>query len=1119
MKTSRMTKSLRAILGLTVIFSMTSSVFAQGGGGFTATPLTPDNTVEAPKPEPSSATQRAAAATGQAGDELVSVFVKLDEASLVSYKGDVPGLPATSPSATGADAIDLNAPASQLYLDYLEVQQESFIATAKQSLAGARVVHRYDLILGGVSMVLPASQVEALSQLPGVLGVYPDGLEQLDTYRTPAFIGAPTTWNKLGGQGSAGEGVIVGIFDSGIWPENAAFSDPDPLGKPYAAPPPAPGNPGGTRTCDFSSGPNPGAPFACNNKLIGAYRFMATYELFSGLIPEEFTSARDDDGHGTHTASTSAGNRGVKVTVNGYEQVLSGVAPRAHIIAYKVCGLEGCYNTDRVAAAQQAIKDGVDVINHSIGGGTTPYSENVSLAFLEAYEAGIFVSWSAGNSGPTPESVAARAPWVASVAATTSDRSFLSTASLVGGSGNLSLTGVSSGAGLSTPAGVVDAAAAPYSNPLCQAPAAPGAFAGKIVICRRGVNARTDKSANVAAGGAVGMFLINTSPSSQDADFHSIPTIHFQNTDGVTLLNYLAANPGATATFTAAQPGAFPGDVVAGFSSRGGPNQTLGVSKPDLGAPGVNVLAGYTENQYGTPLLSYSFLSGTSMAAPHVAGAAALLMDLYPDWTPGQIKSALMTSAKAGLVKEDGVTPATPFDTGSGRVDLRNAWNPGLTFDESGADYLALENRLWDANYPSLYVPVMAGLITVQRQAKEVSGYDSTYRSSVQYPAGQPRDFRVIAPSSFFIPANGEYTINLTVDARDVPLNAVRHATVIFRETNGCVVRFPVTIVRRQPVVTMTKNCDPATLAKGGTANCSITVANTTNNDATINVVDNLPRQIEIVPGSVVNATEESWSKLSFSGVLQGAEPANVGIQADPGGSPAGYLPLSAFGIAPVAGVGDETITNFNVPAFRFGGVTYTRIGFGSNGYAVVGGSTSAADIQFINQSLPNAARPNNVLAPFWTDLNPAAGGAMRIGTLTDGVSTWLILDWQGVREFSTTRTASFQIWILLGATEGIHFTYGTLQGNGDGGFLTVGAENNAGNRGQNYYFDGVGTLPTADTELRVVTAPGVPGETRTITFQVKGVRTGKWVNYAEMTGDLWAGTNIARFAGEVVNP
>ena len=255
------------------------------------------------------------------------------------------------------------------------------------------------------------------------------------------FLGAPTIWNQLGGQESAGEGVIVGILDTGIWPEHPSFSDPDPSGKAICcSPPPL----SGSRECQFSGGANPGASFTCNNKLIGAQRFMATYEGIRALVPGEFTSARDDDGHGTHTSSTAAGNAAVPASVFGVSRgPVSGIAPRAHVIMYKVCGLNGCYSSDSAAAIQEAITDGVNVINFSISGGNSPYSDAAELAFLDAYNAGVFVATSAGNSGPSPDTTNHRGPWVATVAATTQNRAFETTATITGGTGVLTLAGAS----------------------------------------------------------------------------------------------------------------------------------------------------------------------------------------------------------------------------------------------------------------------------------------------------------------------------------------------------------------------------------------------------------------------------------------------------------------------------------------------------------------------------------------------------------------------------------------------------------------------------------------------------------------------------------------------------
>jgi uncharacterized repeat protein (TIGR01451 family) len=315
-------------------------------------------------------------------------------------------------------------------------------------------------------------------------------------------------------------------------------------------------------------------------------------------------------------------------------------------------------------------------------------------------------------------------------------------------------------------------------------------------------------------------------------------------------------------------------------------------------------------------------------------------------------------------------------------------------------------------------------------------------------------------------------------------------------------------------VAATTKVCDPASFPKGDTTTCTISVTNNAFEEATVTVVDDLPSQLSLVNGSIVGG-EKHGNGVTSTVTLFPAEPPIPSV-IDGTGTTNGYLPLSLFGIAPIGGVGDETIANFNTPPFVYAGEIFTRIGIVSNGYAVVGGGTGA-DVDFINQNLPDAAVPNNVLAPFWTDLNPASGGALRVGSLTDGVNTWIVLDWEGVLEFSDGTPSNFQIWIGVNGTEDISYNYGDV-GDGEGGFLTVGAENAFGNRGDTWFFDGepAGNLPALDTELRVVGVPGEPGETHTITFEAEGAKPGEYTNYVLTTSDAFAGTSVTSFSGEV---
>ena len=404
------------------------------------------------------------------------------------------------------------------------------------------------------------------------------------------------------------------------------------------------------------------------------------------------------------------------------------------------------------------------------------------------------------------------------------------------------------------------------------------------------------------------------------------------------------------------------------------------------------------------------------MSSPHIAGSAALLKALHPDWTPGQIKSALMTSATVeDVVKEDGETPADPFDYGSGRVDLNYAGNPGLTISASAQDYLDHEYDLWNANYPSLYVPIMPGVISVQRTVHSELGKNSTWTTSVNSPA----DVKVSVPRIVRVRAGGDKTFNITVDARLVPLGEVRFATLYLthKETT---LRFPITIVRNQPAVTLEKSCDPAELLQGDTTACTISIENTSFEEATVSLYDRTPPGLPLVRRSVEGATrKEGAASLSWDGMLYGAAPPEVTVVDGTGTTPApGYLPLSLF-FDPIAGIGDETIVNFSTYPYEFAGETWTSIGMVSNGYAVVGGG-DGADVDFINQILPDPTLPNNVLAPFWTDLDPSAGGNLYAGYLGDGVSTWLVLEWENVPTWSGDETDTFQIWIGVNGVEDI---------------------------------------------------------------------------------------------------
>ncbi|RME49243.1 MAG: peptidase S8, partial [Chloroflexi bacterium] len=1006
-----------------------------------------------------------------AGSEWVSVIVDLEAPGLAAYDGSIAGLAATSPSVTGASRLDVEGVAAQSYLAYVNAQIDAFESAAAQRIPQALFGHRFDVVLGGVGVVVPADRVEELRSLPGVRAVYPDRLVDLATDRSPDWIGAPAVWDALGGQATAGEGVVVGIIDSGIWPEHPSFSDPDPAGNPYPDPP------GGPYACEFGNTEANAndAAFECNNKLLGAARTMDTADILASLgqieyLPGEFISARDNDGHGTHVASTAAGNGGVMASLFGNEIAeVSGIAPRAQVLAYKICFERwtgtfftcSAFTSDMAAAIQQGLVDGAQVMNLSFSGGSTPYEDASSLAFLDAYAAGVFVAAAAGNSGPDPDTVGRVSPWVTTVAASTHDGLVANTFDITGpGDVPADLTGIAAVEGTgphmendlpSTPiiyAGDVD----PENVEGCNAFPA-GAFDGAIALISRGTCTFATKVNAAAAAGAVAVVVHNNRgglPFSMGAlGDTTIPSFMISLQAGQAVVDWIQNNPGVTAQIGATvsrQTGDW-GDTMADFSSRGGTANQMGISKPDITAPGVDILAGNTAmpNSDEPPGELFQAISGTSMASPHVAGAGALLKALHPDWTPGQIKSALMTTAVRDVVKEDGTTPADAFDFGSGRVNLNQAGDPGLTFDVPAVDFINARDHLWDVNYPSLYVPNMPGSFHVRRVAH--SEVDAFTRWTAEPVAGD--DWSIGVTDMFAMDPLGEAVLDIWIDASHVPAGEVRMGGIRFTSNRGHTAWFPITFVKRNPAITLEKSCDPTEVAQGDTTTCTISISNIAYADTAFTLNDRLPPQLQLIPESVTGAAADG-NGLFVQGGLGGAAPPLVDVAVDPTASPAGYLALSGFGSLTVS-MSDESISVWNVPSFQFAGQTYNAIGVVSNGYIVLGGG-DAGDVDYINQALPDPARPNNVLAPFWTDLNPDAGGQGWINVLTDGVNDWIVVEWEEVPNFGDGRTNTFQVWIGTTTPDDVSFTYGPSISDGDGGALTVGAENESGTSGGMVY-------------------------------------------------------------------
>lgn len=741
---------------------------------------------------------------------LSTYIVQLAAAPLAVYDGSISGLAATRPAA-GA-RLALSSRAAQNYRSYLDNQRNAVL-----SRLGVRALHTYSVAFNGFAASLTAAEAAALMQNPAVRAVVPSERRQLDTTRTTEFLGltAPGgVYSQVDGQARniKGEDVILGIVDSGIWPESPAFSDkvgadgrPVPYHQPGTVvygPPPAKWQ----GTCITGEG---FTAAMCNNKLIGARYYVADFNA-SGAQRQnlEYLSPRDGavSGHGTHTASTSGGNDKVPTlsTVNGVTTgLMSGVAPRARIAAYKVCWTgptgandpaTGCYTGDMLAAIDQAVADGVDVINFSISGTQLNFLDPVEVAFLNATTAGVFVSASAGNSGPGNQ-VAHMSPWLITVGNSTHDRSQGGSVALGNGS---TYTGSSTNFIAAPTAALVlgtnipaQGQTATSANTCATNSLDPVQAAGKIVVCDRGTNsqaARLAMSAEVARAGGAGLIIVNADTSTVVNDPHTIPTVQLATASRTAVRDYAATGGTATISFSINLPGVV-APVMSNSSSRGPNKANPNILKPDITGPGSSVIAS------GRPALSVAVrdqiaagtavapwgsatLSGTSMSSPHVAGSAALLRQMYPTWSPAAIKSALTTS-NTGVRLSSGATDTNRWGYGAGHLNPNGAIVPSLVYDAGSADYgrflcglglaapAGLGNcadlgtvKAWDLNLSTLTAANVVVSRTLKRTVTNVGASTAQFVASSNLPGWDVQ----ITPSTLTLApgAKGNFEAKLT---------------------------------------------------------------------------------------------------------------------------------------------------------------------------------------------------------------------------------------------------------------------------------------------------------------------------------------------------------------------
>jgi len=723
---------------------------------------------------------------------LQRFIVELHNPPIAAYRGEelllADGRPAgkslrPTTGALGVEGrLDLNSDKIQAYREFLLETKEAFLLEA--SILLGRVIrpgHVYLNATNGMSLDLTAEEAAKLQASSLVKSIQPDQVMKLQTDAGPPWLGAEKIWNGTAGfPANRGEGVVVGVIDSGINWEHPSFADPAADGYNFV-------NPFGSQL-GLCSDPEVG----CNDKLVGVYDFVQNSPDTDEV--EENTKGRDNDGHGSHVAGIAVGNR-LNVTLNGIAQTfVSGVAPRANLVTYRVCFAGepndpdggGCQQSAILSAIEQVITDGVDVVNYSIGTDAfSPWQNgSIPMAFLNARNAGIYVVTSGGNDGPNAGTVGspANAPWLMAAGNATHDRIFGSAIQNLSG-GNTAPPAGLVGASLTAGIGVRKIVhARDFGNALCGAGPSESAascsgntgasnpwkgqtpFNGEIVVCDRGEYGRVEKGKNVLLAGAGGYILANSDAEGDSviSEDHCLPASHIGDTAGDRLRSWLSSgsnHQGSLSGFSLIRNDIY-ADILSSSSSRGPATGSVQeVLKPNMIAPGTSILSASEVAQ------EFRVLSGTSMASPHIAGAAALVRALQPGWTVSQVATALETTSSAALAKDFDGPAATPFERGAGRPRIDQAVKAGLYLNVTGLQFVAANPATGgtprNLNLSGLVHNACQAKCTFSRTVTDQQGGGSWSVTGAGFPAGTVVK---ITPNNFNLANGASQALTIEVD-------------------------------------------------------------------------------------------------------------------------------------------------------------------------------------------------------------------------------------------------------------------------------------------------------------------------------------------------------------------
>lgn len=942
-----------------------------------------------------------------AAQQSTRFLIEFVEPAVAVYKGGIAGFEATSAKTTGAERLDVKSRKVQSYAQYLQRRQQTVLAEVAKRVPELKTQSHLTFTFNGAIVEYKGTDLkEKLRGIPGVKAVHNDHVVYTDMDASNDLINSPEVWQLLGGQSAAGKGVNVAVIDTGIDFAHPMFADNGH-------------EPATTAATDDYCALNAGV---CNDKIAVARYYPAP----STVHPNEYMdSPQDMNGHGSHVAGTSTGNP-VSTTFNGVALNFSGVAPGANLFVYKglwntVDGRGSGLTLSLAEALEDAAVDGADVINNSWGGGagSSPANSYYTPIMKSLDEMGVVTVTSAGNSGPGEQTVGCPGciEETITVASTRTGRVFANPVDVDGfdsvlsvqGSGNFTITTAITAPLM--PALQVDAANFEGCNAF---PA--DAFAGHIAMISRGTCSFEVKANNAQAAGATALIVYNNAGAAAGMAMAAatLPSVMIGQTDGEAILAAWTNGLSATINPTDAIIDESSVDVLSAFSSRG-PNGDSNMLKPEIAAPGHDILS-------AAPGQSYMAISGTSMASPHVAGAAALLLAHNPDLLPQQVKSILMTSSVDGVRKEDGVTPADPFDVGAGRLELPRAFNTGITFDVA-----------------SFANPMCLNVCNFTRQITNLDDAAGEWQVAVAFT--NP-NVTATYPETLTLEANGSAEFALEVVGRHAD-EGWQFGTVTLTDASGTFAdaRLPIAVY-----TAMSENSGamssgvtagevvanaPMTLtmlsALGGTGE-EVTITAQFPSDENF-VVDEDSVVVTETLSSTTSSTLDSTARTYTWTGTQTDNPAVVTLQ------PATTFPWVGFDFDTIGGATytecasgcDEvafTLDITGLATWEYEGTQYTKLTFWENGIIQLGEQTVATTWQL--QGLPNSAEPNNVLAPLWADFETEAGeGELRYDIVFDGVDNWLVIEWYRVQEWGDTTgaTHTFNIWFRLNGSDA-YFNY-----------------------------------------------------------------------------------------------